>query len=65
MAASGAMPIIVAVRACLFFFGPREKNEVPFSIAIGNDVLYTRVFSQTLVHGNSKNEIRQRNRRRM
>ena len=32
------------------------KNEVPFSIAIGKELL--KVFSETLVHGNSKNEVR-------
>ena len=40
-----------------------SENQVTFNMAIGN-VQRTRAreFSQTLAHGNSKNEIRQRNR---
>ena len=42
----------------------REK-EAPFSMAIYRKWrTRARVFSQTLAHGNSKNEIKQRNRRR-
>ena len=33
-------------------------------MAIGNEELMHEVFSQTLAHGNSKNEIRQRKRKR-
>ena len=43
---------------------PREKKEG--TIQYGNRTwgTHARVFSQTLAHGNSKNEIRQRDRRR-
>ena len=49
-----------------------QKNKLPFSMAIGNDELKhecfpkllrsLEVFSQTLAHGYSKNEIRYGNR---
>ena len=39
-----------------------EKKQVPFSMVIEN-VELMHEFSQTLTHGNSKNEIRQRNKR--
>ena len=41
-----------------------RKKKVQFSVAIGNWELKHKSFPQTLAHGNSKNEIRQRNRRR-
>ena len=43
-----------------------RKMQVPFSMPIGNaEFMQVRVFSRTLVHGNSTIEIRQRNRARM
>ena len=52
----------------MFIFScTKERNEeVPFSMAIAyrKRGTHARVFSQTLAHGNSKNEIRQWNRRR-
>ena len=47
--------------ACLVCLAPkREKKEVPFGMAIGKLGTHARVFSQTLGHGNSKTEIKQR-----
>ena len=40
------------------------KNERTIQHGYGTWGTHARVFSQTLVHGNSNNEIRQRNRQR-
>ena len=53
---------LIALRFQLFIAFTERKREVPFSMAIGNGELM-QVFPQTLAHGNSKNEIRQRQRR--
>ena len=39
------------------------KKQVSFTMTIGNEE-HARVFSQPLAHGKSKNEIRQRKKRR-
>ena len=58
----GAMSIIVAVGHLYFLLPLSEKKEVPFSMAIGNEELGTRVLSQKLTRKNGKNLKRQRNR---
>ena len=57
------MPKIVCAGHVQFLLY-RRKWEVPFSRAIGNGVLMHECFPKTLVHGNSNNEIRKRDRRR-
>ena len=63
------------VQEYFYFFAPNThwalncsctigKRQVPFSMAIGSKETRAWVFSRTLLHGNSKNEIRQINRRR-
>ena len=43
-----------------------QKNQVPFNMAIGNLCgTHARVFSQPIANGNSKNEIRQKNRKKV
>ena len=42
-----------------------RKNEVPFTMAIGNVELVVKELSLTHPHVNSKNKIRKRHRRRM
>ena len=49
--------------ACLFALAPKRK-EVPCSMVIGNEELIQVCSSQTLAHGNSKNEIPKKKARR-
>ena len=62
---AGVIHILVAVEHILFFLHQREKEEVPFSMAIRNEEpAHARVFSQTFAHGNISNKISQINRRK-
>ena len=47
---------------CALVVALSEKKQVPFSMDIEN--AHARVISKSVSHGNSKNEIRQRNKRR-
>ena len=64
-ATSGTKPIIVS--AGHVYILPHQREKSGSTIQYGHRKLGThaRVFSQTLTHGNSKNEIRQCDRRRL
>ena len=46
---SGTMPIIVAVGHVYFLLHQSEKQEVPFSMAIGNEELIQDLFPNTRI----------------
>ena len=61
---SGTKPIIVSAGHVCILLHQREKWGSTIQYGYRKRGTHTRVFSQTLTHGNSKNEIRQWNRRR-
>ena len=62
---SGTKPIIVSAGHVHFLLHQREKKMNCIQYGYKKWGTRARVFSQTLAHGNGKNEIRKRNRRRM
>ena len=63
-ATSGTKPIIVSAWHVYILLHQREKWGSTIQYGYNKRGTHTRVFSQTLTHGNSKNEIRQWDRRR-
>ena len=58
-ATSGTKPIIVSAGHVYTLLHQREKRESTIQYGNRKRGTHARVFSQTLTHGNSKNEIRQ------
>ena len=64
-ATSGTKPIIVSAGHVYILLHQREKRGSTIQYGYSKWGTHARVFFQTLVHGNSRNEIRQRDRRRL
>ena len=63
-ATSGTKSIIESAGHVYILFHQREKSGSTIQYGYRKQGTHARVFSQTLTHGNSKNEIRQWDRRR-